>query len=165
MKRGKTVFKSILRMLKFARARLFFVNSGSLRSGIALENSTKLCKIERIKNVLSYIENNYRTRISIASAAEDLNISSYYFCRFFKYMTGRTLTEYINYYSVNKASQLLLEGDRKITDIAFDTGFENVSYFIKVFKKLKGFTPAEFRKLSQCKVKSLRNTYNHKNVI
>ena len=67
-------------------------------------------------------------------------------CKFFKNMTRKTPVDYLVAYRVEKASRKLLSTDMSVTDIAFAAGFNDLSYFIKTFKKLKGKTPADFRK-------------------
>lgn len=106
-------------------------------------------KIERVKKVLEYIHANYKNQINISDLANVLNMSTYHFCRFFKYMTGQTSIEYINSYRVRKAIELMPEVERKLLDISMEVGFNNVSYFIRVFKGLMGCTPIEFRKLQK----------------
>lgn len=123
------------------------IGNNLIINGTGRENSTDWYRIERIKTVLNYINSNYNSRISEKVIADEVKMSKSYFCRFFKQMTGQTLIEYVNYFRVNKASELLLEGNRKIIDVAFESGFDNVSYFIKVFKRVKGCTPSEFRRL------------------
>lgn len=100
---------------------------------------------ERLKKVMEYIYNNYNTRISINELAEILNMSEGYFIKFFKAMVRKTPVEYINYFRVNKAVQLLTKS-KKIIEISGDVGFENVSYFVTIFKHYMGCTPAEYRK-------------------
>jgi AraC-like DNA-binding protein len=61
-------------------------------------------------------------------------------------MTRKTPVDYINSYRIRQAAALLQQSDRKISDIAMDAGFDNVSYFIKVFRKAMKCSPSEFRK-------------------
>ena len=63
-----------------------------------------------------------------------------------KEKTGKTPVEYLNGYRIEKASQLLLNSDQSVTEIAFSCGFNDLSYFIKTFKSQKGISPAKFRK-------------------
>lgn len=100
----------------------------------------------RIKKVLHHIEENYGRRLEIAELAELVNTSEGHLCRLFKKIVSKTLVEYINIFRINKASELLLDTDKKILEIAMDVGFEHFSYFIKVFKRLKGCPPAQYRR-------------------
>lgn len=65
-------------------------------------------------------------------------MSSGHFCRLFKKYTFKTPVQYINGVRLSAATDLLLESDRKVLDVAFDTGFNSLSYFIGVFKQSMG---------------------------
>jgi len=72
-----------------------------------------------------------------------------YFCRYFKKNIGKTITEYINDVRIEKAAQALAETNDKIIDIAQNCGYENVSYFIRRFRRTKGMTPVQYREMSK----------------
>lgn len=101
---------------------------------------------ESIKAGLEYIQEHYRQRITVDQLAEMSHLSTGHFCRLFKKYTFRTPVQYINGMRLSAAADLLLESDRKVLDIAFDTGFNSLSYFIGVFKQSMGCTPTEFRR-------------------
>lgn len=103
-------------------------------------------KIERIKMVIQYIQKNYSRKIYLHELARTVNMNKQYFCRFFKKNTGYTPVEYINSYRVEKALELLNEGDKNTSEVCYDVGFDNISYFIKKFKEHCGMTPNSFRK-------------------
>ncbi|MDF2961097.1 MAG: AraC family transcriptional regulator [Paenibacillus sp.] len=103
-------------------------------------------KIDRLKHVLSYIQANYDQRLRIKDLADRAHMSEGQFCRFFKSMTRKTPIEYINAYRVNQAASLLKHGNQKIVHVAMDVGFDNLSYFIKVFREQMNCTPSEYRK-------------------
>ncbi|MEK5489135.1 AraC family transcriptional regulator [Paenibacillus sp. FSL R7-0297] len=103
-------------------------------------------KIDRLKKVILYIQDNYQEPIRTRDLSELIPMSEGQFCRFFKSMTRKTPVDYINSYRIRQAANLLQQSDRKISDIAMDTGFDNVSYFIKVFRKAMNCSPSEFRK-------------------
>lgn len=103
-------------------------------------------KIDRLKKVILYIQDNYQEPIRTRDLSELIPMSEGQFCRFFKSMTRKTPVDYINSYRVRQAAALLQQSDRKISDIAMDVGFDNVSYFIKVFRKAMKCSPSEFRK-------------------
>lgn len=104
-------------------------------------------KIEVIKKIIQYIRENYKNKIYVDSLSKVANMNTQYFCRFFKLHTGKTPVDYINQYRVEKASEILKNDDRKIIDVCYEVGFDNISYFIKKFKEYKNCTPAKFRKL------------------
>lgn len=99
-----------------------------------------------LKKALAYIRANYDTQISLCDIAEAAGISPKYLCTFFKDMTGKTPFEYLNIYRIERAARKLINSDLSITQIAFSCGFNDLSYFIKTFKKVKNVTPKNFRK-------------------
>ncbi len=99
----------------------------------------------KLKNVLSFIRSNFDSQLSLAEMSDAAGMSPKYFCSYFKNMTGLTPVKYLNTYRIEKASRMLIATDYSITDIAYSCGFNDLSYFIKTFKALKGFTPADFR--------------------
>lgn len=103
-------------------------------------------KIENAKRVLTFIQKNYERKISLDDAAAIVGMNTQYFCRYFKRLIGKTLTEYINEVRIEKAVEYLIESDYKIIDIAVECGYENIGYFIKRFKEIKGMSPSEYRK-------------------
>lgn len=70
------------------------------------------------------------------------------FSRFFRKATGNTFTDFVNRIRINRACQLLMESDLKITQVCFDVGFNNVANFNRRFLEIKGMTPSDFRRQS-----------------
>ena len=103
-------------------------------------------KVMIIKNILSYIQNNYKNKIYIKDLSSLANMNEQYLCRFFKKAIGKTVTDYINEYRIEKAVELLQNKDIKILEICLECGYDNVGYFIKKFKEYKSCTPSEYRK-------------------
>ena len=101
---------------------------------------------ERLKRVFTYIDEHYNERVYVADLANVLNMSTDNFFKYFKEFTQMTPTEYINHYRIGQAESLLKTTDLPVTDISLSTGFDNVSYFIKTFKKYLGITPNRYRK-------------------
>jgi len=97
------------------------------------------------KTVMTYVQENYMNKITLDELAGLANLSTPYFCKFFKSMFEKTAVEYINEYRIEKACLLLAQMDDKIIDIAFSVGFENFSYFVRKFKAIKGVTPSAYR--------------------
>ncbi len=83
------------------------------------------------------------TRDDIARAA---HLSSYHFSRLFKEQMGRSCNEMLNQLRVDHAAEMLVRSDRALVEIAIDCGFKDQSYFTKVFRKLMGKTPGEYRR-------------------
>ena len=93
-----------------------------------------------------YVSRHYgEMDLSLASIADKLKLTSSYLCIVFKKECQVTLTQYIMEYRVARAKELLADETMKIKDIAFLTGYQNSNYFIKVFKKIEGVTPLEYR--------------------
>lgn len=95
--------------------------------------------------LIEWIEKNYTERITLARMAELCGLTPKYLCSFFKKMTGYTPTDYVNRLRIEKACLALSDGHTSITDAAFDNGFNELSYFSKLFKKYMNCTPREFR--------------------
>ena len=96
--------------------------------------------------VLEYIESNNASNITIDTLAQLCGMSKYYFIRYFNKQTRKTPIEYINHLRIQKACELLkAEDDIRILDIAISTGFQDLSYFNKCFKRDMGITPSQFR--------------------
>jgi len=104
-------------------------------------------KIESIKSALDYINLNYSSELDIDMLAKVSNLSKFYFCRLFKEITHLTPVDYINKFRVEKAIELIKNTDMSISEIAFEVGFNSVSYFIKVFKEYVGTTPFKYKKI------------------
>ncbi|HEV3249633.1 MAG TPA: helix-turn-helix transcriptional regulator, partial [Puia sp.] len=84
-------------------------------------------------------------RIDIKKVAALIHLTSAAFCRYFKKITHRTFTDFLNQYRINQAKKLLLH-DKNVTEACYESGFENLSYFNKTFKKVAGENPSHFRK-------------------
>lgn len=117
-----------------------YISSNS--SNIETENK----KVLKLKKVINYININYNKPISIKDLAVIADYSEYHFIRFFKTETGKTCVDFINSFRIEKASNLLKNTTLSVTEISFEVGYENVSYFIKLFKKFFGLSPSVYRK-------------------
>ncbi len=104
-------------------------------------------KAKKIRPILERIYRDYMEPLSTKELAEMMNYNEIYFCRLFKSITGTTPIDFLNYVRICKAEQLL-ETDMRVSDIAYKTGFSTLSYFNKVFKKYKGISAGEYRKIA-----------------
>lgn len=107
-------------------------------------------KLKLLKNITLYIENNYKNRIYLETISKEFGMSPKYFCKFFKDNFGKTFIEYLKALRIEKSMIMLVTTDLPIMDIAFASGFENFSYFIRTFKDLSGCTPSYYRKHTHC---------------
>jgi AraC-like DNA-binding protein/quercetin dioxygenase-like cupin family protein len=105
--------------------------------------------VERLNPIFSMLRHGFRRKITIGDVANAAGMSVSYFCRFFRLITGVTFTEYLIRLRVDKAKELLVEGELPITTISLEVGFDNHSYFNRVFRRLNGVSPREYsRRLS-----------------
>ncbi|WP_435924693.1 AraC family transcriptional regulator [Paenibacillus sp. DYY-L-2] len=117
-------------------------------------NRSESFKIDRLKTVIHYIQHNYEHPIRLSELAALVPMSEGQFCRFFKSMTRQTPMDYINSYRIRQAAELLRQPERKISDIALEVGYDNISYFIRVFRKTMNCSPSEFRKRLQTHIEA-----------
>lgn len=106
-------------------------------------------KNDHFSRLLQVLRERYNETLSIAEAANMVNLSPNHFCRVFKQVTGKTFIEYLHFLRVNEAERLLTETVDSITSIAGKVGFSDINYFGRVFKKIKNETPSQVRKLSR----------------
>lgn len=102
--------------------------------------------LDRIKDVIKYIETHFGRPISIDEISGVCGFSSSHFMKFFKNIMGSSFVEYLNDYRLSMASRMLIDSDDTVLTIAADCGYENLSYFNRLFKRKYGVTPSEFRK-------------------
>jgi AraC-like DNA-binding protein len=98
-----------------------------------------------------YISGNFADKITLKQVAEQAHMSPNAFCRYFKKHANRTLFEYIIEYRIKRASRLIIQSDRRISDIGMECGFKNMTLFNRQFKKLMKLTPKEYRYHYQAK--------------
>lgn len=129
------------------KSQLYFIFSHIFECGFyhmedSFENKKAADKLEK---VIKYIHTNCLSDISIEELANVSGYSMSHFARFFKELTGKTATEYINRQRIYTACGMLKESDRSILDISLACGFEHVGYFIKTFKRYTGYTPYKYK--------------------
>ena len=108
----------------------------------------KADRIGQIKAVLEYMEQNYRSSITLEELASVAGMNPRYFCGIFKKITHQTPMDYVAMYRIDHAANLLADTDLSITAISFECGFNECSYFIRTFKKYKHITPYQYRKMN-----------------
>jgi len=102
---------------------------------------------QRINKVFLYVQKEFRESITLKKAADIVHLSESAFCKYFKKASGKTFSDYTNEIRVAYACHLLLETDKPISAIAFESGFESTTYFNRVFLRKKKLRPGQFRKL------------------
>lgn len=99
---------------------------------------------QRLQKLYHFIEANYQNEIDVNDAAKLCNLTTAAFCRYFKKATHYTFTDFLNQFRINQSKKLLLQ-DKNITEACYESGFANISYFNKVFKKFTGENPSAFK--------------------
>jgi len=110
------------------------------------DTSVKLFLDDKIRMgaIYKYIHANYNERPDVNKVAASVHLSTPAFCRYFKKQTNMTFTEFVNQYRITQAKTMLLKGMR-VSEVCYDSGFESLSYFNKLFRKLTGENPSAFR--------------------
>lgn len=98
----------------------------------------------KIEKVMHYIQQHIEHKIALRDLAELVQLSPTYLSRSFKTITGYSIIEFVNRMKIEQAKTMLLEGDRKIKDVAQTLGFTDEFYFSRIFKKLEGISPSEY---------------------
>ncbi len=101
---------------------------------------------ERIREIYKYIRENFQDSIPLETVAKIASMTVPAFCRYFKKLSGKPFTKFVNEYRVVHACKLLSEGESSISEICFESGFKNVSNFNKFFKQITTKSPSEYRK-------------------
>jgi AraC-like DNA-binding protein len=99
---------------------------------------------DMLKNTFRLIDENYSQELTLEQAVKASNFSVPHFCRLFRKFTGMTFGNYLAFYRVNRAEELLATS-KSVTEIAYECGFGSLASFIRVFKRYKGLTPYEYR--------------------
>ena len=98
-----------------------------------------------LKQIILYVRSHFAENITIEKIAAEVEYSPSHFMRFFKQETGHSFIEYLNDYRISYAGYLLKESSDPIGQIASRCGFDNFSYFIRLFKRKYGVTPKDYR--------------------
>ncbi len=137
-------FEQFIALLQLLQSMAQCVEKDTLHSN-PVGQQYNLKEQQRLKAVYAYIEKHYAEKMDILDLAKLTHLTHAAFCRYFKKMTLMTFTEFVNQYRVNQAKKLLLL-DNTVTEVCFQCGFESLSYFNRIFKKVTGFSPTAFKK-------------------
>jgi AraC-like DNA-binding protein len=140
-------FEQLIEMLQLLQI-LANTEEYALLNAKTIEQHYNLKEQQRLKSVYRYIEDHFTEKIEVEDMARLTHLSKAAFCRYFKKMTLMTFTEFLNQYRINHAKTLLLL-DKSVTSVCFESGFESLSYFNRVFKKLVAEKPLTFKKRHQ----------------
>lgn len=98
-----------------------------------------------IRRARAYILANQADPIDLDKVAQAMHVSTFYFCKMFKKATGLTFTDYLSRVRVEKAKALLLNPHLRISEIAYDVGFQSLTHFNRMFRKIVGESPTAYR--------------------
>lgn len=96
--------------------------------------------------MIGYIQSNYKNTISLDEISEAGNVSRSQCCKIFKEIINKSPNDYLTEYRINKSVDLISSTNMKMTEIAYECGFNGSSYFAEIFKKMMGISPREYRK-------------------
>jgi len=134
----KRQYESIVRLLVIFSQHLAAVSNQLM----VREESAEAPMIARAR---SYIADHQGEELSLKEVARAVNTSAFYFCKMFKQATGLTFTDYLARVRVEKVKNLLLNPHKRISEAAFEAGFQSLSQFNRVFKKIEGLSPSDYR--------------------
>ena len=98
-----------------------------------------------ITKAKKYIEEHHTEDLSLAEVAKAVNTSSFYFCKLFRRITGINFTDYVARTRIERAKNLLLNPNLRISEIAYEVGFQSLTHFNRVFKRVLGQAPSDYR--------------------
>jgi len=98
-----------------------------------------------ITRAKQFIRDHFAEELSLGQVAKAVNTSTFYFCKMFKKFTGINFTEYLSRIRIENARNLLLNPNLRVSEIAYEVGFQSLTHFNRVFKKVVGQSPTEFR--------------------
>ncbi len=150
----KLLIKLIMTQLIVVLSRMF-AEQMNVYSSLGL---VKALKVENIHRVLGYLERHYSENITLEQLAKISISSERQMTRIFKNITGETIFGYLHKLRIEKAKSLLLVTDNKISDICTAVGFNDISFFNKVFKKIVGVSPKDYR-TSEAQAGGIKNEF------
>lgn len=131
-------YDAVLKLLQiFAQHLSLMVNQIVFRS----ENAEP----PNIARAREYINEHHEEELSLSAVAQAAHMSTFYFCKQFKKATGLSFTEYLSRVRVEKAKEQLLKPHVRVSEVAYEVGFQSLTHFNRVFKKLNGESPTDYR--------------------
>lgn len=118
-----------------------------LLASLSFTKSSSYIDQDSISSIFNYIMLNYQKELSLNKIASHFNMTPSAFCRYFKKLTSRTLSQVINEIRIGFACQEIIKTDKSISEISYDCGYMNVPYFNRVFKEMKGITPLIYKQM------------------
>jgi AraC-like DNA-binding protein/ligand-binding sensor protein len=134
----KAQYDSILRLLG-----IFAQHLASLSNQIIVQEEKS--ESPQITRARAFITEHQDEDVSLSEVAKAVNMSAFYFCKMFKQATGLTFTDYLARIRVEKVKNMLLDPHKRVSEVAFAAGFQSLSQFNRVFRKVAGEAPSAYR--------------------
>ena len=120
------------------RQLLIWVSQNNIKQS---KNHAISLKIDRI---IEYMRQNINSKVTLEELSGIAGLSIFYLSRTFKEATGYPIITYFNKMKIEKAKELLIEGNKKVKEVAYELGYTNEFYFSRIFKRIEGLSPKEF---------------------
>jgi AraC-like DNA-binding protein/ligand-binding sensor protein len=133
-----TQHDSVVRLLA-----IFAQHLSMISNQIVVQNANS--EPPMITKAKEFIQQNQSEDLSLEQVAKAVNTSTFYFCKMFKKATGINFTDYLSRVRIEKAKNLLLNPNLRVSEIAYEVGFQSLTHFNRVFKKIVGQSPSEYR--------------------
>ena len=131
-------YESVLRLLE-----IFAQHLGMVANQLIIQRDH--AEPPSITRARQFILEHRGEELSLATVAKAVNMSSYYFCKTFKKVTGLNFTDYLARVRIEKAKELLLNPNARVSEVVFDVGFQSITHFNRIFKRYVGKSPTEYR--------------------
>jgi AraC-like DNA-binding protein/ligand-binding sensor protein len=131
-------YESVLKLLQ-----IFAQHLVSVANQVVFQ--TENAEPPSITRAREYINAHYAEDISLTAAAQAAHMSTFYFCKQFKKATGLSFTEYLGRVRIEKAKEQLLKPHVRVSEVAYEVGFQSLTHFNRVFRKLNGESPTTYR--------------------
>ena len=146
----KSVYEAsgVERLILFLKTldKIAYTKDFELLSNKDYTNSFNNADSERINKVMNFLMDNYDHDIELDKIANLVNLNKSSFCRYFKYRTHKTCSQFLNEIRIAHACKLLVNNDMTISAICYETGYNNISHFNRQFKIITGLTAKEYAK-------------------
>ncbi|REH02013.1 AraC family transcriptional regulator [Flavobacterium aquicola] len=141
---NQSVFDRLLRMIRVLNT-LETNNEYTILNADGFTLEMQVQDNDRINVVFNYVKDNFQESIQLDTVSSLVSMTTPSFCRYFKKITNKTFTTFVNDYRLVHASKLLSENNKSISEISFESGFNNFSHFNKSFKAFTGKSASQYR--------------------
>jgi AraC-like DNA-binding protein len=131
-------YAGVIRLLE-----IFATHLSVLGNQLVIQQSTEESPFTR--RAKAYVAEHQGDEISLEEISKALHVSTFYFCKMFKKATGLTFTDYLGRVRIERAKALLLDPHKRISEVAYEVGFGSLTHFNRVFKRLAGESPSDYR--------------------